>query len=135
MPVRLTVQDVSPGAVAFPLALHAIAAADVNAPWAVPVSLRSPAHVAVNEPRADAPVCSVTFHLKSVQVLGVGISEDDVQLPSNELLPPADGEVSELSRSTLVHAAALRNTEKLMRRSRFFIWLFVIVIGHTAPWE
>ena len=55
-------------------------------PWAVPVSLRSLAQVALNEPLAVLPVCSVMFHLKSAQELGVGMRLDEVQLPSSE--PP-----------------------------------------------
>ena len=61
VPVSEMAQDVSPGAVAFPVAVQAIAAALVKAPCAVPVSFRSPAHVAVNEPFAELPVCSLTF--------------------------------------------------------------------------
>src|SRR5688500_7083767 len=93
VPVSLMAQDVSPGAVALPSALQAIAAADVNAPSAVPVNFRSPAHVAVNAPFADVPVCSLTFHLKSVQVLGVGIKVDEVQFPIRALFPAAVGDV------------------------------------------
>lgn len=122
VPVSLIAQEVSPGAVAFPSAVQAIAAAEVKEPCAVPVNLKSPGQLALNEPFADVPVCSVTFHLKSVQVPGVGTSEDEVQLPMRALFPPADGEVSELPRSTLVQAAAATAVaEKTISRSRFFI--------------
>lgn len=79
-----------------PAALQLIEVGDIIIPCAVPVSLRSPAHVALNEPFADVAVCSLTFQTKSVHVLGVGMSEDDVQLPSSELLPAIVGLVSEL---------------------------------------
>jgi len=86
------------------------------------VSLRSPGHVAVKDPLAEVAVCSLTFHTKSVHVLGVGMSWDDVQLPSSELLPAAVGDVGELSRSKPVHpaaaAAAIDNTTRMVR---FFI--------------
>ena len=63
----------------------------LSVPWAVPVSFRSLAQVALNEPRAEVPVCSLTFHLKSAQVLGVGIRLDEVQLPSRLPEPAAVG--------------------------------------------
>lgn len=96
VPVSVIAQDVRPGAVALPVALQPMAVGDVKPPCAVPVSLRSPGHVAENEPFANVAVCSVTFHLKSVQVLGVGMSVEEVQLPSSELFPAAVGAVAEL---------------------------------------
>lgn len=96
VPVSVMVQEVSPGAVALPWALHAIAVGVVNEPCAVPVSLRSPAHVALKVPFAAVAVCSETVQLKSVHVLGVGISDPDVQLPISELLPADVGDVAEL---------------------------------------
>src|ERR671926_52134 len=95
VPVRFIAQDVRPGALAFPKALHRIAAGDVRFPSALPVNFRSPGQLALNDPFIDDVVCSVTFHLKSVQVLGVGIRVDDVQLPRSELFPATDGSVSE----------------------------------------
>ena len=71
----------------------------LSVPCAVPVSFRSLAQVALNEPRAEVAVCSVTFHLKSVQVLGVGIRLDEVQLPSRLPEPAAVGAVAVLPRS------------------------------------
>ncbi len=122
VPFSLIGQVVSPGAAAFPSAVQAMAAAEVKAPCAVPVNFRSPAHVALKEPLAEVPLCSLTFHLKSTHVLGLGMSVDEVQLPSSELFPPADGDVSELSRSTLVQAAAATmRPEKLMSSSLLFI--------------
>ena len=52
LPVSLIAQEVRPWAVAFPSALHAMVPEDVNDPFAVPVSFRSFAHVALNEPLA-----------------------------------------------------------------------------------
>jgi hypothetical protein len=72
-------QDVRPGAVALPDAFHVMVVGLVKDPCAVPVSLRSPAHVALNEPRADVGVCSATVHTKLVQVLGDGMIDDEVQ--------------------------------------------------------
>jgi hypothetical protein len=71
---------------------------------------------------AVVAVCSDTVHLKSVQVLGVGISCADVHVPSIELFPAAVGDVSELSRSKPVHpAAADAAIDNTTRRIRFFI--------------
>src|SRR5262245_3236359 len=78
----------------------------LRVPWAVPVSFRSLAQVALKEPRAEVAVCSVTFHLKSVHVLGVGIRLDDVQLPKREPVPPAEGPVGDFPRSYPRQAAA-----------------------------
>src|SRR6185436_15046162 len=105
-PVSAIAQEGRPGPAAFAFALHWICVGEFRLPSAVPVNFRSPGQLAVNDPFADDAVCSVTFHLKSVHVLGVGISVDDVQLPSSELLPAADGSVSELLCSKLVQPAA-----------------------------
>ena len=121
-PLSAIKQDVRPGAVALPEAVHAMVVGLVKAPFAVPVSLRSPAHVALKDPLADVAVCSATVHTKLVQVLGDGMIEDEVQDPSSELFPAAVGDVNELSRSKLVHpvaaAAAIDNTT---RKARLFI--------------
>src|SRR6476660_1979847 len=87
VPLSAIAHEGRPGPAAFPVALHSIAVGDLRAP------------------SADAAVCSVTFHLKSVQVLGVWMSVDDVQLPRSELLPAAEGSVSELLCSRLVQPA------------------------------
>ncbi len=122
LPLSAIAQDVSPGPVALPDAFHAMVVGLLKAPSAVPVSLRSPAHVALNEPRADVGVCSDTVHTKLLQVLGDGMIEDEVQEPSSELLPAAVGDVSELSRSKPVHpAAAAAAIDNTTRKARFFI--------------
>ena len=88
------------------------------------MNFRSPGQLALNDPFAEVAVCSVTFHLKSVQVLGVGISVDDVQLPSSELLPAAVGSVIELWCSKPAHpAAALAAIDKTTIKIRFFMAL------------
>lgn len=102
VPVRVMTHEVRPGPVALPFALQLIEVGEANVPSAAPVNFRSPAQLALNEPLAAVAVCSVTFHLKSVQVLGDGIRLDDVQLPSSELLPASLGPVEELRRSKAV---------------------------------
>ena len=52
VPVSEIAHDVSPGAVAFPCALHAIVVGFCMTPCAVPESFKSPAHVALNDPFA-----------------------------------------------------------------------------------
>lgn len=99
VPVSVMTHDVRPGPVALPFAFKLIAVGEVNVPSAAPVNFRSPAQLALNEPLAVVVVCSVTFHLKSVQVFGDGIRLDEVQLPSSELLPASLGPVVELRRS------------------------------------
>lgn len=56
VPVKLIAQEVRPGAVAFPSALHLMVPEEVKAPCAVPVSFNSFAHVALNEPLAEVAV-------------------------------------------------------------------------------
>jgi hypothetical protein len=90
VPDKVIGQEVSPGAEAFPCAVQVIVD-PLNTPRAVPLSLRSPAHVALNDPPADVDVWSVTSHLKSVQLLAEGIRFDDDQLPARALTPVADG--------------------------------------------
>ena len=89
VPFKVMLQLLIPGAFATPVALQSMVE-PLSVPCAVPVSFRSLAQVALNEPRAEVAVCSLTFHLKSVQVLGVGIRLDEVQLPSR-LPEPACG--------------------------------------------
>jgi len=122
VPVNVIAHDVRPGPVALPVALQLIWTGDVNVPCAWPVNFRSPGQLALNDPFALVAVCSVTFHLKSVQVLGVGMSVDDVQFPSSELLPAALGSVEELRCSKPAHPiAALAATEMMAIRIRFFM--------------
>jgi hypothetical protein len=124
VPVNEIAHEVRPGPVAFPSALQLSEVGEVNAPWAAPVNLRSPGQLAVNDPFAVVPVCSVTFHLKSVHVLGVGMSVDDVQLPSSELIPAAVGSVEELRCSKPAHPiAALAATAMMVVRIEFFMTL------------
>src|SRR4051812_38698917 len=96
VPLSVIAQEVRPGPVAFPCALHLIEVESVNDPSAVPVNFRSPGQVALNDPFALLGVCSETFHTKFVQVLGVGMSVEELQLPSIALFPATDGPVSEL---------------------------------------
>src|SRR6186997_2662454 len=105
VPCRVMLQLTTPAALATPLADQLIVD-PLIVPSAVPVSFRSLAQVALNEPRAEEPVCSVTFHLKSVQVLGVGMRLDEVQLPSRLPEPAAVGAVAELPRSKPKQAEA-----------------------------
>ena len=67
----------------------------LSVPCAVPESFRSPGHVALNAPFALVPVCSVTFHLKSVHEPGVGMMLDD-QLPNSVPMPAAEDLASAL---------------------------------------
>src|SRR5213076_3175876 len=113
--------DVRPGPVAFAWAFHWMVVGVVSEPWATPVNFRSPGQLALNDPFIDDEVCSDTFHLKSVQVLGVGMSVEDVQLPSSELLPAIDGSVSELLWSRLVHPAATAVANDNTTRKVLFI--------------
>ena|SRR6185503_2219649 len=126
VPDRFSEHDESPGALAFACAVHLIVVGDVRLPSAVPVNFRSPGQLALNDPFIEDAVCSLTFHLKSVQVLGVGMSVDDVQLPRNELFPAIDGSVSELLCSRPVHPAAIAANDNI--RSRIF---FIVVSAET----
>jgi len=122
VPAIVMAQEVRPGPVALPFALHLIATGDVSVPSAVPVNFRSPGQLALKAPFAAVDVCSVTSHLKSVQVLGVGTRVDDVQLPISELLPAAVGSVRELLRSKAAHpTAADAAIDTTISRIRFFI--------------
>ena len=116
VPVRFSPQEGSPGALAFAAADHLMFVGEVRLPSALPVNLRSPGQLALNVPFIEDAVCSLTFHLKSVQVLGVGMSVDEVQLPSNELLPAIDGSVNELLCSRPVQPAPMVATSDTMTR-------------------
>jgi hypothetical protein len=85
----------SEAAVAVPAALHVIVA-PLSVPSALPVSFRSPAHVALNEPFADDDVSSVGVHLKSVHVDDDGMAPDvaDVQVPISAAIDVALGLVT-----------------------------------------
>lgn len=122
VPVKFSEHDERPGAVAFATADHLIFVGEVRPPSALPVNLRSPGQLALNVPFIEDGVCSVTFHLKSVHVLGVGMRVDDVQLPSNELFPAIDGSVRELLCSRPVQPAATVATNDTMTRKVFFMF-------------
>jgi hypothetical protein len=80
----------------------------VRVPDAVPATFRLPAHVALNEPFAVVAVCSVAFHLKSVQVEAAGIALDavaEVQDPISAVTPVEVGLVVVLVCSKLVQPA------------------------------
>jgi hypothetical protein len=95
VPASVMAHDERLGAVAFPAAVHAIVE-PLSVPSAVPATFKSFAHVALNDPFAVVAVCSVTFHLKSVQDEGDGTTDADVQLPIKALTPEAEGPVSVL---------------------------------------
>ena len=63
----------------------------LSVPLAFPLSFSWPAHVAPNAPLADVSVCSVTFHVKSVHVLGEGMIDVEVQLPLRAPRPLDEG--------------------------------------------
>lgn len=131
VPLSDTAHEVRPGAVAFAWPLHSILPAVVNAPWAVPVTFRSLAQLALKNPRALVAVCSVTFHLKSVHELGAGIRFEEDQLPSSELLPAAVGPVGVEARSKPMQPAAdTAAIDSTATRIRFF--MFVISVGKRA---
>ena len=96
-------QPVSPGAVPTPVALQLIVE-PLRVPSAFPVSLRTPAHVALNAPLTLVAVCSDTFHLKSVQELGDGMRLLEDQLPISAPIPGALGPVTVLFRSKPIQA-------------------------------
>lgn len=83
------------GVAAFAFAAQVITLA-LNVPVAVPVTLRSPAHDALNDPFAEFGVCSVGFHLKSVQVdaAGITLAPFDTQLPIKPATAVEPGPVS-----------------------------------------
>ena len=62
----------------------------LSVPSAVPATFRSPAHVALNDPLAVVAVCSVTFHLKSVQVDGDGMTLAEAHVAHQRARRPLD---------------------------------------------
>lgn len=122
VPVRSMAHDGNPGPAALPCAVHFISVGEARLPSAVPLNFKSPGQLALKDPFMEDDVCSDTFHTKSVQVLGVGISVDDVQLPRRELLPATDGSVSELLCSRLVHPAATAAANDKATSQVFFIF-------------
>ena len=145
VPDSFIAHDTSPGPVALPSAVHPISVGDVRRPSATPLNFKSPGQLALKDPFIDDAVCSLTFHLKSVQVLGVGINVDEVQLPTSELPPAIEGSVSELLCSRPVHPDA---TAANVNRMRVFFMVIsgerdsqsrrsrgnhVVVIGRKCP--
>jgi len=122
----VTLHEVSPGAVAFASPLHEIVPDVVKWPCAVPLTLRSPAQLALNDPLALEGVCSDTFHLKSEQELGAGMILDDDQLPISELLPAAVGPVGVLLCSKPMQPPLTRAADSAAMRMRFFMFCFSV---------
>ena len=120
VPVSEIAHDGRSGAVAVPCADQSIVPDGLSVPCAVPASFSVLAQVAVKFPRAVVAVCSVTVHLKSVQLLGVGMMVDDVQTPIRAPVPIGDGLVAELLCSKLVQPAAIVSRQ-MPERSRVFI--------------
>lgn len=131
VPVRLTVHDVKPGAVAFALPLQLMMAGPLKLPSAVPVTVKSPAHVALNDPLALVLVCSLTVQTKFAQELGAGIKFAEVQLPINAPLPAALGPVRELSRSKPIQPAVSRVDADSTAASSLFLMIYISA-GHRA---
>src|SRR4051812_44020384 len=102
------VHDGRPAAVAAPSALHSMTE-PLNVPRAVPFSFSCPAQVALNDPDALVPVCSVTFHTKSVHVLAEGIRLLELHVPPSALRPVAVGPMLSLC-SNSRHAAENADT-------------------------
>lgn len=115
----MTGQDGRFGTDAVACAFHVTTLPD-SVPFAVPDTRRSPAHVALNVPLAVFPVCCVTFQRKSVHVLAVAASVDEVQFPSSAATPVAVG-LNVLFRSypMQAEAAAARATAHVIE-NRFF---------------
>ncbi len=66
-----------------PLARIGTVVVPLSCPWAVPVMVMFPAHVAENSPASVVAVWLVTFHWRLVHVaaLGSGLSDCDAHLP------------------------------------------------------
>jgi hypothetical protein len=92
VPFSVIAHDGRFGTDAVAFAFHVTLEPD-SVPFAVPETFRSPVQVALNVPLAVLPVCCVTFHLKSVHALAVGMTFADVQLPRSPAMPVADGPV------------------------------------------
>ena len=90
VPFSEIAQELSPGSAALPSADHSIPE-PLRAPDAVPESFKTLAHVALNEPLAVVSVWLVTFQTKSVQALGEGMSDEEVQSPASALSPVEEG--------------------------------------------
>ena len=113
------------------MALHVIVD-PLSVPCAVPDTFRLFAHVALNDPFALVDVCSVTFHLKSVQLDGDGMIVADVQLPIRALTPGVLGAVAELERSNPTQAPAAMAAANTNANDTFRM---VMVVGIPAGTE
>lgn len=89
VPDRAIAHDGTDGVDAVAFADHAMVD-PLIVPWAVPLTFRSPAQVALNAPFAVVAVISVGVHLKFVQLDGDGtmLVEADVHVPIRALTPP-----------------------------------------------
>jgi hypothetical protein len=94
VPLSAIAHELTAGELAFALAAQLITD-PLNVPVAVPDTFKSPAHDALNEPFAEFDVCSVGFHLKSLQAAGAGITLAlaDAQLPISAATPVELGPV------------------------------------------
>ena len=119
MPPSVKGQDTASAARAVPSAIQ-FTADPVSVPRAVPASLTFPAHVALKVPLALAPVCSATFHLKSLQLAAEGRpAAAEVQVPTSGLAP--DGPVTVLFRSNPRHPAAKSAAQQTPSSAIFFM--------------
>lgn len=131
VPLSATAHDVSPGAVALAVPLHAIVPAVVKLPCAVPATLRSPAQLALKFPLAEVADCSVTLHTKFVQEAGDGIRLLEVQVPSMALLPAAVGPVAPLWRSKPTQPETA-TADAMSRAVRVRFLMFYISVDERA---
>ena len=90
VPFSEIAHELSPGTVALPSADQSITE-PLRAPDAVPESFKMLAHVALNDPLAVVSVWLLTFQTKSVQELGEGMSDEEVQSPARALSPVDEG--------------------------------------------
>jgi hypothetical protein len=126
VPLSVIAHDGDPGAFAFPVALHMIVD-PLNDPCAVPLTFRSFAHVALNDPFAVVAVCSVTLHLKSVHDEGDGTTVADDHVPISALMPEVDGAEGDVLCSNPMQPAKAERTAKPQARMQFFMgswWTF-----------
>jgi hypothetical protein len=97
----------------------------LSVPCAVPLTFKSPAHVALKLPFALVAVCSDAIHLKFVQEDGAGIMllEADVHVPISALTLGVlvVGLVRLLECSKLAQPAAAAATASAYTRTRFFM--------------
>jgi hypothetical protein len=114
--------ELTPGALALPTADQTIDE-PLSDPCAIPLTFKSFAHVALNDPFAIVEVCSVTVHLKSVQEEADGATLVEDHVPMSALRPDADGPVCVLVCSNPKQPAAIAAalTARPQAKRRFFI--------------